>query len=314
MKKFCIIFGFLTIFSFLLLADNGEKEEIDYLLFLPNSSDSFVNQGEAEIQLEKLAGYLATRALAPGQISVYGYAAEAINDIEPVSLSRDRALHVINELKARGVSGNLFAAPVGYGAVDLWGGNTDEDDRSPNRRVRILVEGAQITPLTIKAAETPAETPKAATPVASKGEAAARKGDSGGFRFPWWLLLLLLLLALLLAIIFIASKKRKAKPVMAPVAAPVAVAAVPAPVPAPKPEPVAEPVKENAKIIPPCVTVLCIEEEIRIRAYELYMARNGQNGDDEGDWYIALPEVSARYQADGYKVYAENGTWWARKG
>ena len=42
-----------------------------------------------------------------------------------------------------------------------------------------------------------------------------------------------------------------------------------------------------------------LDEEIRRRAYELYLARNGCNGDPVGDWFVAEREVRARYAAAG---------------
>ncbi len=41
-----------------------------------------------------------------------------------------------------------------------------------------------------------------------------------------------------------------------------------------------------------------LEEEIRRRAYEIYLARNGSPGDECQDWLIAEREVRARYQQE----------------
>ena len=38
-----------------------------------------------------------------------------------------------------------------------------------------------------------------------------------------------------------------------------------------------------------------LDEEIRRRAYELYLERNGADGDPNGDWFIAEREVRLRY-------------------
>ena len=56
-----------------------------------------------------------------------------------------------------------------------------------------------------------------------------------------------------------------------------------------------------------------LEEEIRLRAYQLYQERNGQNGDAYGDWCKAVPEICSKYETAGYKSYTEFGSWWARK-
>ena len=37
-----------------------------------------------------------------------------------------------------------------------------------------------------------------------------------------------------------------------------------------------------------------VQDRIRIRAYELYQARNGGPGDPEDDWYRAEAEVRAK--------------------
>ena len=43
-----------------------------------------------------------------------------------------------------------------------------------------------------------------------------------------------------------------------------------------------------------------LDEEIRRRAYELYLQRNGSNGDPVGDWFVAEREVRARHAAAGH--------------
>jgi len=40
---------------------------------------------------------------------------------------------------------------------------------------------------------------------------------------------------------------------------------------------------------------LNLDEEIRRRAYELYLQRNGAGGDPNRDWFIAEREVRSRY-------------------
>jgi len=42
---------------------------------------------------------------------------------------------------------------------------------------------------------------------------------------------------------------------------------------------------------------LNLDEEIRRRAYELYLERNGGAGDPDADWLIAEREVRSRYAA-----------------
>lgn len=39
-----------------------------------------------------------------------------------------------------------------------------------------------------------------------------------------------------------------------------------------------------------------LEEQIRCRAYELYLERNGSPGDEHQDWLLAEREIRARYQ------------------
>ena len=45
-----------------------------------------------------------------------------------------------------------------------------------------------------------------------------------------------------------------------------------------------------------------LDEEIRRRAYELYLQRNGQDGDPVGDWFIAEREVRARHATVGHSA------------
>ena len=37
------------------------------------------------------------------------------------------------------------------------------------------------------------------------------------------------------------------------------------------------------------------EERIRVRAYELFLARNGASGDAEGDWFRAAAEIDVEW-------------------
>ena len=250
MKKGCLALVFLFVFG--ALAFGQEHEEVDYLLFSPDSSDEFVDQDHARTQLDRLARYIRGRDLTSGQIAVYGYAAAANNDIDPMVLSRDRSLFVINELIRRGIPSHLFEEAVGHGEVDTWGDNEDETDRSLNRRVRILVAGTVVTPAVVEAAE-PVEPP---APVAQEPEK--------GATFPWWLLLLLLLLAALL--LWLAKRKKSPETAaVKPVAAPA----------------YSDHILENRNL----------DDEIRFHAYELWLWRGGVNGDAYGDWCRSVHEV-----------------------
>jgi hypothetical protein len=45
-----------------------------------------------------------------------------------------------------------------------------------------------------------------------------------------------------------------------------------------------------------------LDEEIRHRAYELYLQRNGQAGDPVKDWFVAEREVRARHATVGHSA------------
>jgi hypothetical protein len=306
MKKRCLVSVLFVFIGFGALGDTEKQEEIDYLLFLPDSSSLFVNEEQAMVQLDNLAKYLIDKELIPGQIYVYGYAAFAENDIEPVNLSRDRALWVVNELQKRGAPYLLFADAVGHGSVDLWGSNTDEEGRSPNRRVRVVLDGNVLTPETVKAAEPEIEIASIDNDEAVEAPINQESAiiDESKSKFPWWILILLPLMGLIL---FVLKKKKSANSKTAKpekVEEPTA-----APVPAPAPVAASEPVKS----VTTSTFTVNLEEEIRFRAYELYLRRNGQSENEHEDWCRAVSEISAKYEADGYHVYRENENWWARK-
>jgi hypothetical protein len=56
---------------------------------------------------------------------------------------------------------------------------------------------------------------------------------------------------------------------------------------------VAPEVRKNAK--PANLVPVNLEEEIRCRAYELYLQRRGTAGDPNQDWLIAEREIRSRY-------------------
>ena len=276
MKKLFLVLVLLAVSFTFVFGDNGEQEEVDYLLFLPNSSNEFADEARARVQLDNIARYLRTKTLTEAQVYVYGYAADVSNDIDPNTLSRERALFVISELQRRGIPRENFTAPVGHGSVNLWGNNINEADRSPNRRVRILFEDIIITPEVVEEAEEEILAYEAAEAM----ETVPISQESTDFNW-WWLLLLLLPLLLLL------WPKRKVKRVK----------------PASEPKPTAA-----AAVVPirpeggePKYYRLT-EEEIRNLSYKLFEERNHQHGYDETDWHNAIGQLFAKYEAEGYIV------------
>jgi len=297
----------LLVSVFSAFGETGDQEEIDFLLFMPNSGNEFANEDRARVQLDNIARYINNKNLSSGQIFVYGYTAFAVSDIDPLALSRERAVFVINQLVRRGIPRDLFSDPVGYGSVFEWGGNTNEEDRIPNRRVRILIEDIIITSEVLIEAGISEEISDIVEETKTEPEPKP-KSETRDFEFPWLILLPLLLIPLLL-ILF--RKKNKDKPVKKE--KPAAPAPVVTPVAAPAPI-VAAPVVAAA--VPPeekyTEHTVNLEEEIRFRAYEHHLTHCEHYSDMEGDWYKALPEVCARYEAKGYSTYQEDGTWWAR--
>ena len=287
MKGLCLVLVLVFLFAYLAFGEAGKQEEVDFLLFLPNSGNQFVNEEQAMIQLDNAADYLTAGDISPGKITVYGYAAAAANGIEPVNLSRDRALYVINELQKRGVAEDLFAEPIACGSVDLWGGNTGEKDRSLNRRVRILLDDTVLTPAAREtslqeARETSlqkareASLQKARTVCTWEEKQPETASQKTGSRFPWWIIPLALLgLAVLAAIVFFAYERRKSSTVI-----PAANSAAPS----------------NQKIY------VLTEDELRRHAYKLYQQRNSRSEDATQDWYRSVHELTAYYEAQGYWV------------
>lgn len=274
MRKLGFSLVFFVFCGLLVFGNPDEQaEELDHLLFLPNSSNQFVNQEQANIQLDEAAAYLLGRNLAAGQIFVYGYSAFAAGGVDPIDLSRERALFVISELQRRGVPADLFSPPVARGTVYLWGGNIDEASRMPNRRVRIVLDGHYLRPGMITAAEPVVEIAAIDETIGENDE------EESASRFSWvWLLPLLLLLLLLLFLL----KNKKSKMAVVP-------------------------------IIAASEEIIDLEEEIRLRAYERHLQRHGQSENAAEDWHMAVCDVCPRYEADGYRTGIRNGRWQAVK-
>ena len=271
MKK---VFSLAIFLIFLCLLAFADTVEIDHLIFLPDSSNQFVKQAEAMNQLDTIAGFLKSRNLDPGQIKVYGYAADSPYGLEPMDLSRNRALFVINELQRRGVPENLFDKPIGYGSVDLWGSNVNEADKSPNRRARVMLDGDFLSPAAVQALPPPVTISSNDEPSIKYGEITVEKTN----RFPSWILPILL--ALLIAIIYLMFRKKKKQVGET----------------APKIEPIPAPIAPIEK------TYVLYDEEVRLYAYGLCERRNYQNGDAPGDWFQAECELTAYYENQGYRV------------
>jgi hypothetical protein len=311
-RYFVVVFiVFLGLFAF---ADTGEQEEIDFLLFLPNSAEKFVEEERAKIQLDNIAKYVLDKKPDSGQIHVYGYTADVVNDIDSVDLSKARALLVINELLKRGMARELFSDPVAYGPVDLWGDNIDENDRIPNRRVRIVLDGTVLTPAVLATVE-PVVEPEIIITRGDDGETVKREStqDKSDSKFPWIILLLLLALA---AFLFLLSKLKRKNRTTNPASAkpapaePRVIHASPPPASVIAPLIIPAPPDESVTTSEMKVN---LDEEIRFRAYELYLLRYGQNEDEVNDWYRAVTEICGRYDASGYQTYKSDGSWWAKK-
>ena len=325
MKKLYFALFFLIASALLISGDSADKEEIDFLLFMPNSSGEFVYRDEAADQLDKLAKYLMERDLVPGQINVYGYAAYSPNDVDEMELSKNRALHVINELQRRGVPGNLFSVPEGFGSVDLWGSNAGENDKAPNRRVRILLDGSLVTPLEVKTAQTEIVTVSEDDSGEEVIPVVATAGKRS-FNIFWIILPLLLIVAIFAAVLLRERRNKRLKeaqktdlqksPEEEVKEPPIAVVEpVITPAPPPVTAPVTTPVSGPA-VVPSMVTTrvaVDLDEEIRRCAYINYLRRSGGDPDATQDWYMAVDEVSSRYDAEGYRTVLTAGGWQAVK-
>jgi len=297
MKKQCFIFIFFICCCVLIFGNNTKQEEVDFLLFLPNSSNRFENEEQAFIQLNNLAHYLSNKNLVPGQIIIYGYAAFAQNDIESVALSRERAVFVMNELQRRGISRDFFSDPVGYGSVYLWGDNANENDRKFNRRVRILLDGESPIAITPEIVNAEIETVRPPDKVHEEPAAPKDTLKKSGFKFPWWILLLF---AIILALLLRKGSRRK------PAHKDETAGARPR---IPKTDTAPDPVLMAAM----SASMVNLDDEIRQRAYELYQRRNEQGDYKNQDWYNAVREISAWYTACGHSVFSDAGSWWAAR-
>jgi hypothetical protein len=311
MKKLYFILVCFVFCGSSVFAVDDNREEVDFLLFAPDSSNQFVNADQANTQLDSLAQYLLHKNISPGQIIVYGYAAYAPNDIKADDLAKERALFVINQLQKRGVSKELFSDPVAYGTVYQWGDNTDENARKLNRRVRVLLDSVvpiQITQEIIDQEIVIAETeiPRVEAGVffteapKYRPESVRYAPKKTSFNFLWLLLPLLALLAFFLVLFLLGKRSRKQ-------------------VYKNKTE-VAEPAISQTRIVPVVAPVTAmstrtvnLDEEIRFRAYELSLQRNWQGDLRDQDWYNAVREISALYTANSHSVYNDGGSWWASR-
>jgi len=296
MKKIYFAFLLFIICGFFIFGNNDKLEEVDFLLFMPNSGNRFVDEEKAFIQLNKLAQYLSNKELNPGQIIVCGYAAYAPNDIKSVDLSRERALTVIEELQKRGISKELFADPVGYGAVYLWGNNANENDKKLNRRVRVLLDGESPVPVTNEIITAETEKENSRNKKLFVPEYISKESNS---KFPWWFFLLL---ALLLLLFLLLLKKKSQKQIKKD---------------KPQNEQTQASTKESLHEFAPeealTTWMVNLDDEIRLRAYELSLERGGSGDYQKQDWYNAVHEISAWYTACGHSVYINDGCWWAAR-
>jgi hypothetical protein len=300
-KKLCLLIVFFLLFGLIANSDpQDDKEEVDYLLFQPNMGNRFVDERQASVQLDNLARFLLGKNLAAGQIYVYGYSADVPNDIDPDTLSFDRAIFIVNELIKRGVTQNLFSPPVAYGVTSNWNDNSIRDSLSPNRRVRILLLGETQVIITPELAEIEIE-PEIIIATYPDEIDTGDTDDKPKNGFPFFILLFLLIPLLLLLLLALMRKKKQEKPKPAKTVKPKPVA---------KPEPAAEPKPammppppgpgrrpKSAKLIAAeTESGLDLEELIRRRAYQHYAERGYAHGCHDTDWYVAEEEILAWYE------------------
>ena len=300
MKKRYFVFIFAVFCCISVFGDTETQEEVDFLLFSPNSGNRFENEEKAFIQLNNLAQYLLEKNIVPGQIVVYGYAAYAPNEIKSVDLSKERALFVMEELQKRGVSRELFSDPVGHGAVYLWGNNDTENARKLNRRVRVLLDGEVLMPVTKEmiSAKTETTIPRFIHKATVGPEIAwYYTPKETSFKFPWWLLPLLIFLALSLFLLFLLGRRSRETAYKEGI------------VNTPPPKTVVIPESGHVKSV--ATYTVNLDEEIRARAYELSLQRGEQGDYRQQDWHNAVREISAWYIACGHSVFTDGGYWWA---
>ena len=90
-----------------------------------------------------MARTINSRNLSAGSVHVHGYSARAADEasfFNSTILAYNRAAFIINELQKRGVSRELFAAPIGYGASTVWGTSP-----AANRRVTVSIGQLPVT-------------------------------------------------------------------------------------------------------------------------------------------------------------------------
>jgi hypothetical protein len=181
MKKLCFsILFFLQ--GFLMFS---EQIDYGYILFQPNQSEFYVEPERVSRQLDELAEELKQLVLNDGQIHVSGYTAMVENDIDDITLSEARARKIIGELQGRGIPPSLFAQPLAKGSTFVWGANTSESERGPNRRVTLFVD--KMDPPQVIVEEPPSD-----EPVSS---------------FPWWMLIVLLIIIVIAGVIWLIAKR-----------------------------------------------------------------------------------------------------------
>jgi len=138
---------FILLFAcFSVFCQSQEKGEIGFVRFMPDSSDIFEDEKNANSQLDEWANTLKNSELSKGQIRVEGFTADVENGIDPVKLSKDRALFIINELEKRGVSPSFFSEPVGHGATTKYSDKLIPESMKENRRA-ILINNVNNSPV-----------------------------------------------------------------------------------------------------------------------------------------------------------------------
>ncbi len=68
-----------------------------------------------------------------------------------------------------------------------------------------------------------------------------------------------------------------------------------------------KPAAKKAQAIPASLDHVNLDEEIRRRAYELFLERKGAAGDPAADWFVAEREVRARYSGKESALAARQG-------